>query len=341
MTLRWKKIGAFVSLAVVALLALAITATVGWRALLLGPRARPLTSRTFEPTPARLERGQYLVESVYVCAACHSDRDWKQPGGPPAEGRKAAGHVWKDEGMPWLVASNLTSDRETGIGGFSDDAVARAIREGIGHDGRTLFPMMPYTVYRAIPDEDLASIVVYLRTLAPVRNPLPQTAIPFPLNLLVRNAPQPLDAPVASPDVSTPEKRGEFLVRTIECRGCHTPMQRGEFVAALDLAGGSVFDLPTGPVASTNLTPDPSGIPYYDEQVFLEAMRTGKVKARELSPLMPWAFFRGMNDTDLKAIYAYLKTLPKVSHQVSNTDPPTACPRCGQRHGLGDRNQAI
>ena len=83
--------------------------------------------------------------------------------------------------MPWLTAPNLTPDPETGIGRVSDDAIARAIREGVGADGRALFALMPYEEYRRIPDEDVAAIVVYLRSLPPVRNPLPRTALPFPL----------------------------------------------------------------------------------------------------------------------------------------------------------------
>jgi mono/diheme cytochrome c family protein len=327
-------------LLVLSLVALAITFMVGWGPLIHGPHARALTDRTFEATPARLARGAYLVEYRYGCVGCHSDRDFRQPGGPVAAGRKAAGHIWSDDGMPWLVASNLTPDKATGVGNWSDDTLARAIREGIGGDGRALFPLMPYSMYRAIPDEDLASIIVYLRSLPAVPNALPHTAIPFPLNLLIRKVPQPLAGPVAEPDLSTPVKRGEYLVRTIDCRGCHTTMQRGERMASLDLAGGTAFPMPDGSVvAATNLTSDASGIPYYDEELFVEMMRTGKVKARQVSSVMPWAFFGGMTDEDLKAIYAYLKTLPAVCHRVDNTQPPTDCVLCGQKHGGGDKNK--
>jgi mono/diheme cytochrome c family protein len=338
MAVPWKKIGIVLVAILILLPALAISATVGWRVFLLGPRARPLQARSFEPTPARLERGRYLVESVYVCVACHSERDWKASG-RVLEAKKAAGVVWSMEGMPWLTAPNLTPDKETGIGALSDDAVARAVREGIGHDGRALFPLMPYGSYRRIPDEDLASIVVYLRSLPPVRNPLPKTQLPFPVSFFIQAAPEPLEGPVPPPDLSTPVRRGEYLVRTIECAGCHTPMRQGQPIAELDLAGGQVFPAPGGgTIAMTNLTPDPSGIPYYDEDLFVQVMRTGKVKGRELSPVMPWPFFAGMTDEDLRAIFAYLRTIKPVSHHVSNTDPPTDCARCGYKHGLGERN---
>ena len=95
---------------------------------------------------------------------------------------------------------------------------------------------------------------------------------------------------------------------------------------------------PWGTVASANITPDPSGISYYDEQLFLDVMHTGYVKARKLAPIMPWWDFRGMTDEDLKAIYAYLRTVPPIHHRVTNTEPLTSCKSCGLEHGAGAEN---
>jgi mono/diheme cytochrome c family protein len=213
----WKKLA--VSALVLLLLALAagLQAVVGWRALLFGPRARTLTSQKFEATPERLERGRYLAVARHGCVFCHSERDWNAPGAPPRADRLGAGVVWTAEGMPWLTAPNLTPDPETGIGKASDDGVARAIREGIGLDGRALFALMPYQEYRRIPDEDLAAIVVYLRSLPPVKNALPKSTLPFPLPLVMRGVPQPLAGPVPAPGLETPEKRGEYVLRTAAC----------------------------------------------------------------------------------------------------------------------------
>src|SRR5205823_5898018 len=156
---------------------------------------RPLTARRFEATPARLARGQYLAMSAEApCIACHSP--WDTTGGgivvPP--GRNFTGRNWTPDGAPFVTAQNLTPDRETGIGNWTDDQLARAIREGIGHDGRALFPIMPYQHFRSMPDEDLASIIVYLRALKPVRNPLPPSAVPFPLDRLINGVPAPIAA---------------------------------------------------------------------------------------------------------------------------------------------------
>ena len=199
--------------------------------------------------------------------------------------------------------------------------------------------MMPYEGYRHMPDEDLASVIVFLRSLPPVRNPLSKTAIIFPVKYLIRSAPQPVTEPVPSPDISDQLKRGAFLVAMARCEDCHTPVNRGEPIPGLDLSGGQVFEGPWGRVASANLTPDPSGIPYYDETLFLQAIRTGYVKARALNQIMPWPHYRGMTDDDLKAIFAYLKTIKPVHHIVDNTEPPTMCVLCNAMHGGGDKNQ--
>ena len=310
-------------LAVVCLLALvavgAITFTIGWRPF-IGPRARRLTDRHFEATPQRLARGKYLVEGVLVCLDCHSEHDWKAAGYPIFPGMEGSGEIFPEEGLPGrIVAPNLTPDADTGVGKWTDDQLARAIREGIGHDGRALFPMMPYQHYRSLPDEDLASVVVYLRSLPPVRHPLPKTEIIFPVRYLIRSVPQPWTAPVVAPDLSTPEQRGAYLVNLALCADCHTPTVRGEPIPGRDFAGGQKFVGPWGTITSANLTPDASGIPYYDEKLFIQAMRTGQVGARALHALMPWQVYRNMTDEDLKAIFAYLRTLKPVYNEVDNS----------------------
>ena len=149
------------------LLVVGISLTIGWRPL-IGPRARPLTNRKFESSPQRLARGKYLVEAVGGCMTCHAPRDGTKHDAPILPGREGAGQFIDLKGLPgYIYAPNLTPDPDTGIGTWSDDALARAIREGIGHDGRTLFPMMPYRQLSQLSDEDVASIVVFLRSLPP------------------------------------------------------------------------------------------------------------------------------------------------------------------------------
>jgi len=333
---RWTKIIGLVFIALIVLLGLGITFTIGWRPI-IGARKRALTDRKFESTPARLERGRYLVDGVNGCFGCHTDQDWSKPGAPPVAGREGSGHVWADQDLPWLVAPNITPDKETGAGNWTDDMLARAIREGIGHDGRTLFPVMPYPHYREMSDEDLASIIVYLRSVPPVRNQLPQTQMPFPQTYLLQNMPAPVSGPVSA-DLSTPEKRGSYLVSMAACSDCHTPQEKGQPIAGLEFAGGFLMHEPKGDVVSNNITPSASGIGYYNEATFIQALRNGKVGARPLHASMPWYFFGKMTDDDLKSIYAFLKTVKPVKHQIDNFEPPTFCRLCKQKHGFGATN---
>ena len=102
---------------------------------------------------------------------------------------------------------------------------------------------------------------------------------------------------------------------------------------SLDMAGGNPFPSPQGTIAATNLTIDPTGIGNYDEATFVTVMKTGKFGT--LHPIMPWALASGMTEEDLKAIYAYLKTLKPVSHVVANGPNPTPCRLCKLSHGGG------
>jgi mono/diheme cytochrome c family protein len=326
-------IGVFV---LVILAVVGISAAIGWRPF-IGPRSRALTDRKFEATPERLIRGAYLAEHVAVCTYCHTPQE-EGPNGPEVvPPKKGGGQVFPIPGLPGtLVAPNITADRETGIGNFTDDQLARAIREGISHDGQTLFPMMPYSHYRRMSDEDVASVVVYLRTLPPLRNPLPRTDIHFPVKYLIRGVPQPVTETVQA-DLSTPVSRGEYLVNLSVCSECHTPRKRGRPDATMKFAGGQSFD-PSGKIVSPNITPDATGIGNYTEELFVKAMRTGYIGKRQLSTVMPWQFYSGQTDEDLKAMYAYLRTVPPVSHRVDNNQSPTACKKCGEKHGAGDSN---
>jgi mono/diheme cytochrome c family protein len=333
----WKKFAGITVAVVTILVVIGISVTIGWRPL-LGAKKRALTDRKFEATPPRLVRGKYLVDGVMGCFGCHTDQDWSKPGAPPVSGKEGSGHAWSAQDLPWLTAPNITPDKETGAGNWSDDELARAIREGIGHDGRALFPIMPYPLYRQMSDEDLASVVVYLRTVPAVRNQLPATKMPFPLNFLMQNMPQPVTASVPPPDQSTPVARGNYLVRMSACLDCHTPQEKGEPMPGLDFAGGFLMHEPQGDVVSANITPAASGIGYYSENSFVQAMRIGRVGARPLHSSMPWYFYGKMNDADLKSVFAFLQTLKPIKHQVDNTEPPTYCRLCKQKHGFGRTN---
>jgi mono/diheme cytochrome c family protein len=294
-------------------------------------------------TPKRLARGKYLVEGLVQCFLCHSELDYAHRGMQPLPGKKGGGFVFPpDESeipLPYrVVAPNISPDPDNGAGKWKDSDFVRALRQGIGHDGRTLYPLMPYNYFRHLSDNDLASIIVYERSIAPVHIQRPRTELPQDVMQTFQPLP-PLEH-VPEPDQSNPVKYGEYLVTIGHCDLCHTPVDaKGNALAGLNFAGGSPMVGPWGTtVASLNLTPDPSGISYFDEQMFIDTIRNGRVKARLLSNAMPWGYFRNLTDADLKAIFAYLRTLKPVRHRVDNTEPPTYCKLCRSKHGLGDRN---
>jgi mono/diheme cytochrome c family protein len=299
--------------------------------------ARPLTDRKFERTPERLVRGRHLVEGVGACFSCHGPSDMKRPGWPPLAGKAGSGFDYTTWGYPGQIAPNITPDRQTGIGDWSDDMLARSIREGVGHDGHFLDPnVMPYEFYRHMSDEDLASIIVYLRSRPPIRNALPAMKLS---GKIVAPYAIPIVGPVPLPDLATPVKRGAYLVHLGACQWCHTLRdEKRQPLPRLEFAGGDYIVNSYGQASSANLTPDPSGISYYDEARFLKTMRTGRVGARKVSPIMPWWYFGHMTDDDLKDIFAYLRTVPPVHHRVDNSEPVAFCRICRRKHAGGALN---
>jgi cytochrome c553 len=301
-------------------------------ATLLGCGA-PAAPRREMTGPDPSERGRYLVLHVAACVFCHSTLDWKAEGFPPSQGAAAAGRAPYSEATPWLTAPNLTPDRETGSGRLSDDAWERAIRRGVGPGDRILHPAMPSAFYGAMSDDDVAAVVAFLRSLPPVHRSLPPTHLPEEL----RQGLRPLPPERVRGD---PQKRGEYLTALAACGRCHTPTdEQGRPIPGMDFAGGLRLKGPWGDLHAPNLTPDASGINCLGEQDFLRAMKTGEMPGHTLSAVMPWGYYRGMSDEDLRAIFAHLRTLPPVRHFIDNSVAPTPCRKCGTPHGLGDKNR--
>ncbi len=302
-------------------------------------------------TPERLERGKYLVEGLLQCWACHSEVDFSKRPIEPFPGKKFGGTVFSNDeagvsAANRIVIPNISPDPDYGAGKWSDTAFVRALRQGIGHDGRTLFPLMPYSFFRSLSDEDLASVIVYVRSQEPVHIQRPKIQLTEELKKSFQPLP-PLPH-VAEPDRSDKVAYGKYLVTVGHCTACHaTYDDKGNPIDGMDFAGGSPL---VGPwsggdkietVTALNITPDPSGIGYFDEAMFIEVIRNGGFRNRPLSNIMPWNFFRNLSDDDLKAMFAYLKTLKPVCHRVDNTEKATFCKVCKVKHGLGEMNEAL
>lgn len=300
--------------------------------------ARPLTDVRFERTPERVERGRYLATAAIGCVICHSERDLRQPGAPPVPGREFAGAIMAEEPGYRLVAPNLTPDIATGAGSWSDDMLARAIREGVGHDGRGLGGQMWWWAFRFLSDEDLASIIVYLRSLPAVANALPVRILSAQSEKERAEGAEPLTGPVPARDLADPLERGIYLIDIADCMGCHSAWE-APINPGLG-AGGNPVARFGGEFFSANLTPDPTGIGAHTEGIFRGALRSGR--GGTLHGAMPWAAYRNMTDEDIGAIYLALRQLPPVAHRVASVNSgakPTKCPVCGQEHGFGELNR--
>ena len=103
-----------------------------------------------------------------------------------------------------MCMRNITQDKETGIGDWTDGEIIRAVREGISREGDGLFPIMPYFIYRNVSDEDMEAVVAYLRTMEPVQSFRPEREVDFPMSTLIQTFPEPLDGPVPMPSKDDP-----------------------------------------------------------------------------------------------------------------------------------------
>ena len=289
------------------------------------PRMRELKNLRIESTPERIARGEYLANNLLSCVHCHTQRDHDDYS-LPAVGPAFAGGDCLDElaGFPGkMCMPNITSDKETGVGGWTDDELLRAIREGISRDGVALFPMMPFDAYRHLPDEDAYALIAYLRTIPAVSRATPETVVNFPMSVIVRQIPAPLEEPVPPVSRDNEVAYGDHLATVASCKGCHS-----EDVD--DLAGGQTFPLPSGPVTSPNITPDPTGVLPEEYEGFVRLFRqfapeneaSTVVDPGHLT-VMPWRSFAGLTDEDLHALFTYLRTVRPVENavQVYAADP--------------------
>lgn len=315
----------------IALLVIVALAAIGVSYLSLRkPAQRPAASAKIEATPERIARGKYLVQHVTICFDCHAERTLAY-GLPVKPGREGVGgFVWdrKSQFPGVLAAANLTPDAETGLGKWTDGEIARAIREGVDRNGNALFPIMPYGHYRAMSDDDVNAIVAYLRTLAPQRYEKPKKNLDLPLNFVEKFVPQPLTAAVPAPDPNDRLAYGKYLVTIAACSECHTPKDdKGNPLPGMELAGGFEMHTPFFRVVTANITPHPStyiGRASRDEFIarFKAFANVNATNAPPAQPgrntLMPWLSYAGLTESDLGAIYDYLKTVPPIEHQVNS-----------------------
>ncbi|MDX1642532.1 MAG: c-type cytochrome [Balneolaceae bacterium] len=295
-----------------------------------------MTDVTYESTPQRVTRGKYLAEGLY-CLTCHTERDTTVAGWPPIMEKQFSGSLRFETDSTYLYAPNLTPDEETGSGTFTDDMLARAIREGVGHDGRRLVPVglggMPSGSFKNLTDEDLASIIVYLRSIPPINNEIPTRNIGRMREEQIQDRWHPILDDLVEPDFTDPVSRGKYLISVSDCFGCQTGWSgRNPGV----FGGGLQFGNEEKNISSPNISSDPTGIGNWTAETFISMIRNGKNGI--LDPVMPWISYRNLTDEDLTDIYLALKQSQPVKHLILNGATPTYCEVCETEHGLGSTN---
>ncbi|MGE5393816.1 MAG: cytochrome C [Candidatus Saccharibacteria bacterium] len=286
-----------------------------------------------EITTERVARGQYLANHVTVCIDCHSQRDWTRFSGPPKEGTFGMGGDLFDQkfGFPGTYyAKNITP---AGLKDYTDGELFRAITTGVDRKGRALFPVMPAHYYGQMDIEDVESIIAYIRTLRSIENQVPQSKSDFPMNFLINTIPHKASF-TKRPDKTDVVNYGRYLTNAASCVECHTKFEKGSIIAGREFGGGREFPFPDGSVViSANITPDAeTGIGGWNEDVFVNKFRArvdsvamnAKVNPGEFNSIMPWTMYGNMNEEDLKAIFAYLKTVKPIKNQVEKFKPAMA-----------------
>ena len=259
-----------------------------------------------------LERGAYLTRSIAACGNCHTPQT---PQGPDDSREMAGGNPIEEEPFD-AYPSNITPDPETGIGTWSDAEIVTAIREGRRPDGSILGPPMPFGLYRGLSDRDVNAIVAYLRVVKPVRNQVPKSVYRMPL-------PPAWGPPVGNvAEVPRDDKvrYGAYIAGPLgHCIECHTPFEGGrpDFENQLG-AGGFPFHGPWGVSVSANLTPHKvSGLGKWSDADIKRAIRRGiRIDGSRLLPPMAFAYYRNINESDLDALIAYLRSLEPIDNAV-------------------------
>ncbi|MBK8371064.1 MAG: c-type cytochrome [Saprospiraceae bacterium] len=277
----------------------------------------------------RLERGKYLANHVMVCIDCHSTRDWGLFAGPPMAGTEGKGGEVFDQkiGLPGnYIASNITSSN---LGSWTDGEIFRAITTGVSKDGRALFPIMPYHNYGQLDKNDLEAVILYIKSLTPIKNETEKSSSDFPMNFIINTIPKKAECKEIPP-VTDVINYGKYLVTAAACMNCHTKEVKGKYIGE-PFAGGFEFKLTDGSVVtSANITPDKvSGIGSWTKEKFISRFKVfadssykhAEVLQGEFQTVMPWTMYAGMTTEDLTAIYEYLRNLNPVDNTIIKFTP--------------------
>lgn len=271
---------------------------------------------------AVIARGKYLALGPAHCADCHASPDSKVLVEKGIEVPLSGGYKF-DLPIGITYVKNITSDKETGIGNYTDAQIARILRYGVRRDGTATLPFMPF---HNTSDEDLAAIISFLRTQKPVKNKVPEHTTNILGSIVKAFLLKPVgpSGPVPkSIKKDTTAAYGKYITMSVaNCYGCHTPRDpmTGAFTGE-PFSGGLQMESSVDPdkyyFITPNLTPDSTGRLFgWSQEMFIKRFRQGKIYP---GTHMPWGPFSRMSDDELKAIYNYLKTLKPVKNAIPQT----------------------
>lgn len=287
---------------------------------------------------AAVARGRYLAEHVTLCVDCHSERDWTRFSGPVVPGTESLG------GAPYVKSFKLPDDvvlpapslRPDHLGSWSDGELYRAIINGIGQDGRALFPAHPYFQYRELARSDVGAIIAWLRTLPPGSRELPERDLRYDfVEGITTLFPWRVTQPERPPKRGT-IANGRYISRIASCWWCHSQTDElGFIVPDGDWKGGTAIHIPPpgkGIAESPNLTPHPSALGTWTEEVFVqrfrgmtaERVREGVIEEGGFNSYMAWTAYSGISDQDLRDLWAYLQRVRPAPSKVERWRQPAA-----------------
>jgi mono/diheme cytochrome c family protein len=266
-------------------------------------------SASFAETP--LERGTYLMNGIVACGNCHTP---KGPDGRALADKELSGGDPIDSPVFHAIPANITPDKETGIGNWTDEQIVNAIRNGKRPDGTIIGPPMPIAFYRDMSDSDAKAIVAYLRSIRPISNKSAKSTYKIPLPA----AYGPPVTHVADVPRTNHVAYGKYLATGLgHCMDCHTPQVQGRPDMTKMGAGGNPFGSPNGGVIlSANLTPgNPNGMAGWTNDQVKTAITTGMRPDRPLVRLMAFDWYKNISTADLNDLIAFLRTLKPVKSQ--------------------------
>lgn len=310
---------------------------------------------------ALVEQGRYLA-AAGDCVACHT-----RPGGAPFAGGRPL-----DTPFGVIYSANITPERDTGIGAWTEADFLQALRDGVGRDGRHLYPAFPYTAYTLVTDADARALFAYLRSLAPVRYSPPENRMQFPFGLrpllagwkaLYFNA----GRYRADARRSAEWNRGAYLVQGLgHCGACHTPrnaagaeqsdraLTGGVLLGEIDdeVVEGRITPMDERTVrrwSAANLTGARSGLAAWSADDLVAYLRSGHSRRAGAFGPMSEVIANStskLSEADLRAMAVYLKSLPAAGDapagradaarlQAGETVYTTRCADCHQPTGLG------